>query len=434
MDYQKCKDIIDLISRCRLPRGVSPTLAQSERLAFEIAPELASHTEWLMSELKLRTESYNQCAAELQAANAKCDRLEREQYEVADKLDRCNAELEKASRELEILRADRVTTIETNKRIRNVLEPYGVNSRNGLAADVEIALARAKAGAERPRTPAQPDESLVERLAGLIDRMATSFYGDKKDVARAILSELASMPVELDSDELFDEMLKAYAIGIGGTANGAGIVAVREALRVRLAPLLVARKAVELPSHNELTEWFNYEYGGAEGEHIADQESSIGNGIRVLRDKLAERFGKKTRAVDDKKETHPVVKTEPTPNPERGLRQRFIEATKALGKDPYGRTATTDDLFTLIALIDKPRPCSSAEAVTRTMHALNGYGLRKNPETKSLTDGSWLTIARELSKHLDYEPTICAGFIQLRDGRIEFDHDKGVLVFSYFIP
>lgn len=98
-----------------------------------------------------------------------------------------------------------------------------------------------------PTEPTKPVGAFGDGLVERLDRVAYEAYRSTGEsfsmVARAILTELAAMPVELDSNDLFGELLKAYAHGTSGVSDGRGIIVQREVLRARLAPILAAKDA-----------------------------------------------------------------------------------------------------------------------------------------------------------------------------------------------
>jgi cell division protein FtsB len=341
MDDQRIKEIGTLLGNYRTNRrGVtSPDSAMQVALSF--APELANAIDDLLVQLKLSRESYNQCAAELQAASAKCDRLEQERDELQERLKapaqqwfgtiRMRDIYQKAcgkvadevgmtavadamvvkfqelkDEQFAELKAERDTwqsdALGCHMVLAKIRDLYGLtkdwNSANWdtlpsriearmkgrdedlarvhatvrqlqserarlekVNAELAGSLDKANAEIERLKTPVQPDESLVERLARV------AYDAGKKDIevhggrtgryefltpegkehelvrVRAIISELASMPVEFngrlhsigaelclakDSDETWG----AYHRRIG------------EKARSMFAPLLAARKAI----------------------------------------------------------------------------------------------------------------------------------------------------------------------------------------------
>jgi hypothetical protein len=439
MDESKRKEIEERIAIAR------------RMTSFQVPQDLANDAEWLMSEL-------TSCEVKLQYRDRTIARQ-------GDLLRSRNDELLKLRMDLESKTREWMAAVTNGDNLkeqaRRLMSDLGAANEKRDRLERELDESRAK-----PKT-LKHDEALVELLTYIANDCSSG-----REAAIAILSELASIPVELPRVDELAAFLRTRKPGAGIAAEAA-----LEFIGARLAPLLAARKAtelpnvdqfvdmmirkfhespiatyngqvefaarevhkmiseravksMELPNYDELTEWFNSGYGDAESEHIADHESSVSNGIRVLRDKLAERIGKKMRAVNEKKDAHPVVKTESTSSPERGLRQRFIEATKALGKDLYGRSATTDDLLTLIALIDSPKPCSSAEAVARACKTFSGAVFNVDPSTRTLCPKDWGAIARELKKHLGYEPTVYSDRIELRDGIVWYDSKSDRVTFT----
>ena len=266
---------------------IEERIAVARRMvAFAVPQDLANDAEWLMAELRLRTESYNQCSAELRASHAKCDRLKQERDEskaealaerdsandwanrvqrtrnalglkagenvidsalaIREERDSLRTKLDASERSAIVERKDHADGIAA---IRSQLE-----SQTKHAIDLQSKL-DAITNEQESREKAIRDGKLAERLLRIsfdaqvqdpaVMRMIgnwESYHEQLKESGiigtMAILSELAQAPTSLPSSE---EMSRVWYDCSGGIEES--FVDLRNIILAHVAPLFAAKDA-----------------------------------------------------------------------------------------------------------------------------------------------------------------------------------------------
>jgi len=255
---------------------IEERIQSARRLSlFSITGDLANETEWLLAELKLCTESHNQCSAELQATNARCDRLRRE-------LDASKAEA----------LAERGYANDWANRVRQIHDALGLKAgENGIdgakAIRIKLEASETNAAVERKDhsdgikaiqsqldsltkytaelekfrntvaavTPFQSDDNIERHAADIVSNIEGRTY--RKELTEKTLPELRKRIAELEKETI---ELRALLI----TRVDASRL---DAANKRITELesSIANVSSELPTEDRIREaWYSYDGTGTE--------------------------------------------------------------------------------------------------------------------------------------------------------------------------
>lgn len=365
-------EIEKLIIDCRSVRGIGDAWATVERVAFKSAPKLAGAAQELSESLKLARESYNQCSHELNSANEKCAELER--------VDKFAQSVHRRLDELKIPNSD--TTMRGRSRTLNLSERVGLliesfqdrifdmeksieslkAERDGARSEVNrvsCLLAGTKENLERVEAERDRDERLLTNQETEISRLRT--LTESSQNARRIeeletreryhterIVELERGCAEIPNYLAYTKKLEREYQAKDAALSDANVRIAELETQLAKVEQPLARKSLELPSVEEMYNWFIHGYVTAPKD--APSEECDRRGVEVIRQRLARRMIVEASKPTTKAEAVAIcegIRSLAKPS----LWERFEEASAEYTGDDR-RDVTIGDLRLLANLID----------------------------------------------------------------------------------